>query len=230
VGWFVLAAGWLVACRQFSFYLGLPVGIVWPLAAGMIGLISAEHARKAATGWPPRIDFTRGWLAPEQRFRVPPPTIRRRKVVIEFHFDLTRTPEAIWPAMADLPHFLTIDPFHERIDLEEPPRAGTRLVLIHAAFGWRFARVGTILKWRPLVGYAFSDLSVRDRRKGFPHVFDLRLTPLPAVNQQPRTRLSVRVTGTWTSGLIPRWLAIQWLSYVSRDHARMIREYLEQLG
>jgi hypothetical protein len=130
-----------------------------------------------------------------------------------------------WRRVSDLPAFLTIDPFHERVVLmRDAPAAGVDLVLWHNAFGRRFARFGRILSWREGCGYTFSDLSPRGPRHGFPHVFAVAVDPLPGRAEQ--SRLTIAVRGKWTSPLVPAAIGRWWIWLVCREHARLLRKGL----
>lgn len=94
--------------------------------------------------------------------------------------------------------------------------------LSHRYMGLRFERVGRILSWREGIGYAFSDLTRRGPRAGFPHVFSFRLEPV----DDGHCRLHVRVRGLWTARAIPRWLARLWLWWVFSHIPRSVEAEL----
>jgi hypothetical protein len=130
----------------------------------------------------------------------------------------------MWTQIADLDTFLTIDPFHHKVTLMRPAAAvGVDLVLSHNAFGRRFLRFGRILRWHEGREYAFSDLSSKGVRHGFPHVFFVRIEPPPA-HVPDGCRLAITVRGKWTSRTIPKWLGLCWLRYVCSEHARLLRK------
>ena len=54
----------------------------------------------------------------------------------------------MWRQISDLPDFLTIDPFHERVTpMRAEMGAGVDLALYHNVFCLRFVRFGRILSW-----------------------------------------------------------------------------------
>jgi hypothetical protein len=147
---------------------------------------------------------------------------------IEFSLDVARSAADLWQLVSDLPQFLSIDPFHDSVTLmRDRPARGVDLVLSHNAFGRRFLRFGRIVSWQEGRGYTFSDLSGRNRRRGFPHVFIVSLSPASDPSErQPLTRLSIRVRGRWTSRLAPVCIGRLWVWLVCREHARLLRKAL----
>jgi hypothetical protein len=141
---------------------------------------------------------------------------------------LTRSVERLWREISDLPRFLTIDPFHDRIVLmRERPAVGVDLTLWHNAIGVRFPRFGKILAWHEGAGYAFSDISARGPRIGFPHVFTVQIEPLTAQGgESPMSRLTIRVDGRWTSRYVPVWAGRIWIWFVCREHLRLLQKGL----
>ena len=119
-------------------------------------------------------------------------------------------PAYIWAFVSDLDRFFLVDPFHDKIH-----RDGRDLVIEHCILGLRFDRVGRILHWHEGKGYAFSDLSARGPRVGFPHVFFITVAA--------DGTLEIRVRGKWTARWMTRPLASAWLRYVAREHARLVR-------
>ena len=79
-------------------------------------------------------------------------------------------------------------------------------------------REGRVLKWRPAVEVAYSDLSTAHPRRAFPHLFHIRLAP-----DDEGCTVSIAVTGRWTATLIGRPLARLWLGW----HLLKIRVSLE---
>ncbi|MCZ6786723.1 MAG: hypothetical protein O7E54_06110 [Planctomycetota bacterium] len=128
--------------------------------------------------------------------------------------DLPYDPAPVWAVVSNLPRFLTVDPFHERVE-----RRGRRLRLWHNAFGFRCLRVGRILHWHEGRGYAFSDLSLRGPRRGFPHVFFVTVEPRGCGG----SCLVIRVRGKWTARWMPRFCVRAWLRFVVSEHARLLR-------
>lgn len=148
---------------------------------------------------------------------------RGRAVQVRIELDLARSRDDVWREISDLPRFLTVDPFHEQIVLmRKPARAGVDIAIAHRVLGHRFFRFGRILRWREQEHYLFSDLSRHGPKRGFPHVFDVRLTPLTRTLPGPLCRLSIEVRGKWTSRAIPVWLGRHWLRLVCGEHARLL--------
>jgi hypothetical protein len=187
----------------------------------LLGLFSAEHAKRLME----RRSIVRS--AVDSRVVVDPR--RGRGISLRLEVELTLTAAQLWHRVSDLPDFLTIDPFHEKVALmRREPRPGVDLALHHNVFGWRFVRIGRILSWHEGTSYAFSDLSRHDRprqssqRRGFPHVFFIDVVP----QRDNRSRLVIRVRGKWTSRLIPPWIAKLWLRWVFLEHARLLTKAL----
>lgn len=149
-----------------------------------------------------------------------------RKLELELSLDMARSSAEAWALIRDLPRFLTIDPFHDKVTLmRDQPALGVDLVLSHNAFGRRFLRFGRIIAWREGSGYTFSDLSPRGPKVGFPHVFMINLRPMPSqVEPTPFTRLTLSVRGRWTSSLVPVCLGRLWVWLVFREHVRLLRK------
>ena len=140
--------------------------------------------------------------------------------------DVALSPTDVWALLSDLPRFLTIDPFHDRVTLmRDQPAVGVDLVLSHNAFGRRFLRFGKIIAWREGSGYTFSDLSPRGPKVGFPHVFMIKLQSLASPDyQMPLTRLTIIVSGRWTARWVPVIVGRLWVWLVFCEHARMLRQ------
>jgi hypothetical protein len=144
---------------------------------------------------------------------------------MRIELELARSADALWGAVADFPRFVGADPFHRRvIALGGKLSAGVPLALEHCAFGFSFWRFGKLLRWREGQSLAFSDLSARGPHHGFPHVFFVDVLSLGA----ERSRLVVTVRGKWTAAWVPHWLRRCWLSYVCREHARLLAAYLSE--
>lgn len=187
---------------------------------GILSVLSAELARRLVEVKGPER------LAPAVITKVRLAPRCRRRVISSIEAVVPASVDAVWARVADVPRFLTIDPFHERVTLMRPETAaGVDLVLAHNAFGHRFYRWGRILQWRPGQGYAFSDLSLRGPQYGFPHVFFLELEPM-ALDGQEATRLTITVRGRWSSRWIPVTLGRWWVYAVMCDHARLLRKAL----
>lgn len=119
-----------------------------------------------------------------------------------------------WGQLRDFRRFARQDFFHGEIEIDGHPdgvpRAGSTLRLTHRFFLFRVRRVGRICRWAEGSGFAFSDLSPRGPRHGFPHTLSYRVEPLTAAS----CRLHVRVSGRWTARWIPRPFARLWLRWV----------------
>ena len=116
-----------------------------------------------------------------------------------------------WGQIRDFHRFAAHDPFHANIAIDgQVPQAGARLSIEHRYGPLRIRRVGRILKWREGVGFAYSDLSQRGTRCGFPHVMSIAVAGSDA---RDTSILTVRVTGRWTLP-VPRWMALMWLRWV----------------
>jgi len=220
VGWF-LAAGMLAAAlSQMSGPWLFPLQFVAGIA---LCLVSAEHAKRLMES---RSDSANGVV----RASVCKSHSRGRQIDIAISLDVPRSQEELWKQISDLPHFLTIDPFHDQVTLmRDMPAVGVDLVLSHNAFGWRFLRFGRIIAWREGSGYTFSDLSPRGSKQGFPHVFMIDLQPVATASENRTTtrlltRLSIRVRGRWTSSISPGWVGRLWVWLVCREHARLLRK------
>jgi hypothetical protein len=84
------------------------------------------------------------------------------------------------------------------------------------------------LEWREGRSYAFSDLSWRGPRRGFPHVYRYALCDAAP----GRCRLRVEVNGLWTARRLPRPLVRLWLLWIHAKTALSIRAALmrDELG
>lgn len=124
-------------------------------------------------------------------------------------FDLPAA--CVWGQARDFARFAAHDYFHRNVRVEGGvPCQGARLQLAHQYAGIRTERIGRILRWREGEGYAFSDLSRRGVRVGFPHVFRLQIEPVD--DQRCLVHLTVR--GLWTSRWIPVPCRRMWLAWV----------------
>jgi hypothetical protein len=130
---------------------------------------------------------------------------------------------SVWGQIRDFARYSRQDIFHAEPMVEGGiARQGARIRLSHRYVGLRFERVGRILWWREGVGYAFSDLSRRGPRVGFPHVFAFRIEPVDAGH----CRLHVRVRGRWTARAVPRFVARLWLRWVFAHVMRSVNAEL----
>src|SRR5262245_21829137 len=223
LAWFVATAVvslGLIKVDQFqvepaAWLLLLKLGISLALC-----LSSAEHAKRLLETSPPAGGSTARTYACRS-------FSRGRKMNVEILLEIARGRDELWRLISDLPRFLIIDPFHDRVTLmRDRPAHGVGLLLSHNALGWRFLRFGRIIAWCEGSGYTFSDLSGRGPRSGFPHVFMVRIEPASGAAGAPLTRLSVQVRGRWTSKLAPAWLGRLWVWLVCREHARLLRKAL----
>jgi hypothetical protein len=224
LAWFA-AAGLLVAgfahCQRLW---GDSIGWLSPFhwSAGVaLCVLSAEHAKRLLE--PKR---ARGLAVTSSAVQCSRCTGRNLDILISL--DVARPHAELWNILRDLPRFLTIDPFHDTVTLmRERPAVGVDLVLSHNAFGRRFLRFGRVVAWREGSSYTFSDLSPHGPRTGFPHVFMVKLEPIDRPTDfSPRSRLTIRVRGRWTSRLAPMWLGRLWVWLVCREHARLLRQGL----
>jgi hypothetical protein len=225
--WFA-AAACLVAVFAYGEHLGEEAA--WPLAVqfgagATLCLLSAEHAKRL-------LEQGQGRDSQVVSTLVSCAGGHGRSVDIAIVLTVKRSPGNLWQQIRDLPNFLTIDPFHDKVILmRDSPTVGVDLTLSHNAFGCRFLRFGRILAWREGFGYAFSDLSARGPRTGFPHVFDVQIEPLPEPlpspqHSPPMSCLTIRVRGRWTSWLVPVWLGRLWIRLVCLEHARLLQKGL----
>jgi hypothetical protein len=219
VGWLAAAIALGSVARQFGLPTYLAVG-----AMIVLGLISAEHAKRLLE----RRSIVRSGITSRVTVRRP----RGRGVSIRMEVDSALSAPQMWRRISDLPDFLTIDPFHERVTpMRAETGAGVDIALYHNVFGLRFVRFGRILSWREGRSYAFSDLSRHDRpregrrhrgrRQGFPHVFFVEIIP-----QGDRCQLVITVRGKWTSRMMPVVVARLWLRWVFLEHARLLMKAL----
>ena len=220
LAWFVAAGGvaafWLrLADGRFNFSLILGQFV----SLAVVGLLSAEHAKRLRE----RVSATsRVGL----RSRVLMRCRSGRAINVRMELKCSCSPCELWSRVADLPRFLTIDPFHERVTLmRAEPAAGVDVTLEHNAFGRRFLRFGRILSWRAGRGYTFSDFSAKGSRQGFPHVFCIEVQP-SAESDETRSRLTIDVRGKWTSRVVPAAIGRWWVWLVCREHARLLRKGL----
>ncbi|MBI4606642.1 MAG: SRPBCC family protein [Planctomycetes bacterium] len=144
-------------------------------------------------------------------------------VKLRIELDVAVSASALWRRAGDFAAFARIDPFHRAVTvLGGGPRQGAPITLEHRVLGHSFLRHGRILRWDRGKGYAFSDLSARGKRRGFPHVFKVALEP----RGERASRLVVEVRGKWTAPWTPRWLVRAWLSFVGAWHRRLLEEAL----
>ena len=206
--YFAIVAG--LSTLPFSFRL--PAFLV-------LGVVSAERARRAVEIG----RLTRLGKRVEVRSRVLDRSGHGSGIDLVVEIDTARPSEEVWAMLADLPRFVTIDPMHDRVIVQGTElKPGVELTIEHMVFGLTFLRFGKLLTWRDGRGYSFSDLSPKGALGIFPHVFDFAVEPVEAGG----SRLTVSIRGKWTSRWLPRRLALFWIGYVSREHARMLRAAL----
>jgi hypothetical protein len=216
-------AAWFVATA----FLGAGTALLTPfsptvaavasfLALGLLGLASAEHARRCLEP-----------VARDRKLsgRVLCALAQSRAVHLRIEVDVPRPAAEVWRLVADLPRFGCVDPFHSRVVVLGPRlKRGVGLALEHRAFGLRFWRFGRLLTWKEGQGYAFSDLSARGPRRGFPHVFFVSLLSVAS----SRTCLRIEVRGRWTARWLPLWASRCWLRFVCREHAQLLRAWFSE--
>ena len=153
---------------------------------------------------------------------------RHWRVRLCAELDLPIGADAAWRSIRDFRRFACLDIFHRRVDLDGPcPRAGQSFRLEHGLAGLSLTRVGRIVHWHEGRSYAFGDLSRRDPRKGFPHVYIYALTPLGS----DRCRFRLEVRGRWTARFLGRplvrlWLAVILLKTAASIHNELLRDAL----
>ncbi len=130
-----------------------------------------------------------------------------------------------WGQMRHFPSFVTHDPMHVAVRSLPGSNDRSEYALIHRLGPFRFERIGRLLAWTDGLGYAFSDLSRRGPRVGFPHVFIYRLEPC----DERSCTFVLRVRGRWTLTWIPRPVVQAWLACMVWLSARCIRAAFEPL-
>ena len=132
-----------------------------------------------------------------------------------------------WGQIRDVRRFIAIDPLHVRVTIdcsrcERGTMRGAELRIRHRLAGIGPERIGRILWWREGRGFAFSDLSARGRRVGFPHICGYELEPIDG----DTCKLVVTARGRWTARVVPRPLARLWIGWVLRaTEARIAAEF-----
>jgi hypothetical protein len=223
LAWFLTAALTAALTTWAAPALGVAAGWVRFPALVLLGVASAEHAKRCLELRAPRRPGAAGVST-----CVSCGCGHGRAVDLRIDLEAPSPLAAVWAFVADFRRFACIDPFHERVVVLGPAlRPGVQLVLEHCAFGVRFPRFGRLLRWDEGHGYAFSDLSARGPTRGFPHVFFVSVTPAGGTEH---TRLTVRVRGKWTARFVPLWAGRWWLRYVCKEHARLLRAALAEVG
>ncbi len=214
--------------RWFGFLLSLVVpglGQAWSRrASSLIWFAAAIIVLLVPSPWGPLLWFVLAAASAREamrflggRPRVPHHVLvdyTKGRVDLVTSVDVPWARERAWEFVSDVPRFGAIDPFHDEVHL----CADGSLILDHCVFGIPVMRVGRILHWHEGRGYAFSDLSVRGPRCGFPHVFFISLETLGPKT----TRLQVRVRGKWTARWLPPIAVRAWLRLVAGQHGRLL--------
>jgi len=144
-----------------------------------------------------------------------------RRVECHVRIALQMTARQAWGQLRDFHRYASHDQFHAGIAIaDQTPKAGAALQIDHRYGPFRIRRVGRILAWREGEGYAFSDLSRRGPRRGFPHVMAMHVR-----DSARGCELAIRVTGLWTART-PRWVAKLWLRWVMASITQGVRNDL----
>ena len=118
---------------------------------------------------------------------------------------------SVWGQLRDFRRYASHDYFHRDIRVAGGEvRQGAAIRLSHAFAGFRVERVGRILVWREGHGFAFSDLSEKGPRVGFPHVLSVSVDAL----HDNQSIVHLRVRGRWTARWVPRFVRQIWLYWV----------------
>ncbi|MCE9591512.1 MAG: hypothetical protein K8S99_13415 [Planctomycetes bacterium] len=147
---------------------------------------------------------------------------RRGRVRLWTQIALPLSAALVWEHTERFATFTTLDPFHGRMEIDGPLRAGSPMRIGHGYFGIRLTRRGRVLRWEEGVGYAFSDLSLRGPGVGFPHIYEYRIVPTGAAT----CLMVIRVRGKWTARFIPRPLVKLWLGWVTLRTGQMVENHL----
>lgn len=124
------------------------------------------------------------------------------RVTCEASFTVPMSARRAWGQIRDFHRYAAHDHFHAGFTIEgDVPRAGAAITIDHQYGPFGIRRVGRIVRWREGEGFAFSDLSARGPRCGFPHVMAIQVADIDT-----GCRVTVRVTGRWTAPT-PRWMA-----------------------
>jgi hypothetical protein len=153
----------------------------------------------------------------------------RWRVNAAISFDLPISAPTLWGHMHEFQQFITHDPLHSRVlirgrrgtaTLASP--FGLELLISHRLLGVGPDRIGRIVRWREQQSFAFSDLSKRGTRVGFPHVcmYDIKSV------SDDGCRLTFAARGRWTARWVPRLVVKVWLSWVLLETRRCIQSGL----
>lgn len=149
---------------------------------------------------------------------------RSYRVSCVCRIDLPDSSDAVWQRLTPWTISSTWDPFHRRmIELDGADQIGGRIIIDHRFGPICLARTGHLLRLRPQQGFSFSDLSLKDNQKGFPHTYKYDLAPTTTGG----TRLTVRVQGKWTLR-IGRPLVMLWLYWVMLQLRQKLKANLTQ--
>ena len=127
---------------------------------------------------------------------------------------------AVWERLLDFRDLVLNDPFHVRFHCDGPAQPGSPIRIVHGLWGAPlFERVGQIVHVEPGRVLVWSDLSARDRRRGFPHIYRYELRDEPV-----GTTLTLQVHGRWTATALPRPIIRAWLwGVLAAAHRRLRR-------
>lgn len=147
--------------------------------------------------------------------------------------DMPVSASEMWGQMRDWMRFIRIDPLHASVRLVSRPTSGdpwspkgSRFVIGHRLLGIGPDRIGRILRWREGRGFAFSDLSQRGVRVGFPHVCGYELKPM----SESRCCLTISARGRWTARWLPRWIVRLWMRWVLVETRECLRREMNQFS
>ena len=145
--------------------------------------------------------------------------------------DVPMSATAVWGQMRDWRRFITIDPLHVRVRVlphqsrsRRPPPHGIPMMIEHRLLGFGPDRVGRIVRWDEGQGFAFSDLSKRGMRIGFPHICEYDLQ----VVSDESCRLTIGARGRWTARWWPRWMIRLWLAWVLAETRVCVKQELRR--
>ncbi len=148
---------------------------------------------------------------------------RSRRVECSARVKLPMSTGRAWGQLRDFARTAGDDHFHESIVIDGGvPRAGASIHIRHQYFCCIVHRIGRIVRWTEAKGFAFSDLSRRGPRKGFPHVMSITLL---SEQDGAGSTMLIRITGRWTAPT-PRWMARVWLWWVTLSIAVRLQNKL----
>lgn len=219
--WFCLAAFLMVTLQNILLVpsaLSITVNLFSFLC---LGLLSAKHIENYYDS------KQRALLHTEIHSEIICRELDTNKIYARIEIAIPISKNKLWEIISNLENFLCIDPFHSRIVIMGTRICqGTDIALEHQVLGFRFLRFGRILSWREGQGYAFSDLSAKGPRIGFPHVFFIEISPLCEKEKFNYSQLSITVKGKWTVRWVPRVLRHWWLNKICQEHALLLMKGL----